>query len=487
MTSVRFLILGVLSTVTALGCGGTPAGDDIPVRSAAMTSGDVDLIAIGTLGAGTDDRARPTTASGVLENGASSRLLGGLGSGLAYAGDDTFLGLPDRGPNAVPYNAAVDETTSYVPRVHTLRLRLRPAIAGAPLPYDLSASLEDTTLLFSRAPLFYSTGTAAGLPAGAPTINSRHAHYFSGRSDNFDPTRLSTDEFNGRLDPESVRVSNDGRSLYITDEYGPYVYEFDRASGQRRRAYALPDTFAVANVSAQGALEISGNISGRVANKGMEGLAITPDGDALIGAMQSPLLQDGGTDGRFSRIVVIPLRGGVSRQYAYPLTNIGTAAKPKYPTISDIVAINDHQFLVDERDGKGLGDNSTAAFKKIYRIDLTAAADVSAISGDANLAAAALSKELLIDVVAVLNAHGIASIDIPAKLEGLAFGPDVRVDGQTAHTLFVANDNDFLSTVVDSNHPAGIDNPNRFFVFAVPAATLPAFQPQRFCGGRDRR
>jgi len=33
--------------------------------------------------------------------------------------------------------------------------------------------------------------------------------------------------------------------------------------------------------------------------------------------------------------------------------------------------------------------------------------------------------------------------------------------------------------VTDSNHPAGIDNPNRFFVFGVDAADVPAFQPQQ--------
>ena len=30
------------------------------------------------------------------------------------------------------------------------------------------------------------------------------------------------------------------------------------------------------------AVEIGGNVSGRVANKGMEGLAITPDGTTLV-------------------------------------------------------------------------------------------------------------------------------------------------------------------------------------------------------------
>ena len=56
--------------------------------------------------------------------------------------------------------------------------------------------------------------------------------------------------------------------------------------------------FAVSKLSAAGNDEISGNTSGSVANKGMEGLAITPDGKTLVGVMQSPLLQDGGTGHR---------------------------------------------------------------------------------------------------------------------------------------------------------------------------------------------
>jgi hypothetical protein len=226
-------------------------------------------------------------------------------------------------------------------------------------------------------------------------------------------------------------------------------------------------------------VEIAGNTSGRVTNKGMEGLAITPDGRTLFGAMQSPLLQDGGTDGRFTRIVTIDTRSGATRQYAYELTNIGSAAKPKYPTISEVVAINDHELLVDERDGKGRGDNSTAAYKKLYRIDLAGAPDVGGIAGEANLVGMAVAKTLFLDVVATLNAHGIASTDIPAKLEGMAFGPDLVIDGVLEHTLWLSNDNDFVGTVVDSNHPAGIDDPNQFFVFAVDGAALPGFVHQR--------
>jgi hypothetical protein len=77
--------------------------------------------------------------------------------------------------------------------------------------------------------------------------------------------------------------------------------------------------------------------------------------------------------------------------------------------------------------------------------------------------------------------------DIPAKIEGLAFGPDVVAGGVTKQTLFIANDNDFLGTITDTNHPAGIANPNRFFVFAWDASKLPAYVAQNLEGvGKER-
>src|SRR5262249_32648989 len=158
-------------------------------------------------------------------------------------------------------------------------------------------------------------------------------------------------------------------------------------------------------------------------------------------------------------------RTGVTHEYAYEFDNIGSPppAKPKYGTASEILAINDHEFLVDERDGKGLGDNSDAVVKKIYRINLSGAQEVSNISGASNLLGKAVSKIIFLDVVAALNGHGISSSDIPAKLEGLAFGQDVVMDGVTKHTLYVSNDNDYIPVVTDSKHPSGIDNPNQFF------------------------
>lgn len=442
-----------------------------------LAHADIELIATGKISGTYTDMATETATS--LESGVLGNRLGGLGSALAYAGGNTFLALPDRGPNALSYNAAVDSTTSFIPRFHTLTLNLEPSETGAALPFVLTPMLQDTTLLSSQAPLYYSNGAAYGLGTGVPALNAvDDTYYFTGRSDNFNASKNSLNSNNARLDPEGIRVANDGNSVFITDEYGPYVYQFDRHNGRRLRAFKLPDMFAVTNLAAVGDTEIAGNTVGRVANKGMEGLAITPDGRYLIGAMQSPLIQDGGTNAPYVRLVKIDVYSGAIQQYAYELTNIGTTAKPKYSTISEILAINSNDFLVDERDGKGLGDDSNAAFKKLFRINLSNATEVSNVIGAANLAGKAVSKSLFLDLVTTLNSYGIATQDIPAKIEGISFGQDVAVAGNTKHTLFIANDNDFLSSITDSKH-TGAENPNQFFVFAFDDAELPGLVKQR--------
>ena len=195
----------------------------------------------------------------------------------------------------------------------------------------------------------------------------------------------------------------------------------------------------------------------------MEGLAITPDGQYLVGFMQSPLIQDGGDGGRANRIVRIEIATGTVEQFAYD--NFIPAMNKAYNS-SEILAINSHEFLVLERDGKGLGDGSLAVVKQLWKVDLAGATEVSGLSGAAALLAVAPTKTLFLDLRAALNAAGIADADIPAKLEGAAFGEDIVIDGVTKHTLWVANDNDFLASV------GGKDNPNQFFVFAFDDADL---------------
>ena len=68
---------------------------------------------------------------------------------------------------------------------------------------------------------------------------------------------------------------------------------------------------------------------------------------------------------------------------------------------------------------------------------------------------------------------------MPAKIEGLAFGQDVTVDGEVEHTLYVSNDNDFLSQVPLADGTL-VDNPNQFFVFGFTDADLAKFGVDEF-------
>ena len=346
----------------------------------------VDLIAIAIIDGGLYDLATQTAAP--LENGVPGNLLGGIGSGLAYAGGTTFLALPDRGPNAVPYAADVDDTVSYIARFQTLNLNLSPTpseFEGKELPFTLTPTLCATTLLSSPTALVYGSGVGLftdddqPLGSGVPALNAvNHTNYFTGRSDNFDPGQLSTYPKDARIDPESIRVSRDGAHVFVSDEYGPYVYEFNRETGKRTRFFTLPDNLAIDVLSPRKDVEIASNTVGRTTNKGMEGLAITPDGKLLVGIMQANLEQD---KKKSLRIVTIDTRTGETHEYAYKLTD-GSG-------VSEIVAINDHQFLMDERDGTGMADTplltdtaSAAEVKKLFLIDLDGAQDVTSLSGD---------------------------------------------------------------------------------------------------------
>ena len=185
-----------------------------------------DLLAIGQLSPTLHDLSGRTE---VLENGVRADLFGGVGSSLAWAGGDTFLALPDRGPNAVSWNSNVDDTATYIPRFHTMRLELSAVPDPATkLPYTLRPTLLKTTLLYSHSPLNYGPS----IPSGSGPSQ----WYFSGRSDNFDPLTSSADTRDARFDAEGIRVSHNGRFVYVSDEYGPYIYK----SSTVRRAHERP-------------------------------------------------------------------------------------------------------------------------------------------------------------------------------------------------------------------------------------------------------
>ena len=119
------------------------------------------------------------------------------------------------------------------------------------------------------------------------------------------------------------------------------------------------------------------NVTGRQANRGMEGLAITPDGRTLVGIMQNALLQDHGVDpvtvgrvGFNNRILTVDLLTGRTREYVYVMDAVNQGRG-----VNEILAINDHEFLVLERDNRTKVPTPPNAaqspnLKRLYKIDL---------------------------------------------------------------------------------------------------------------------
>ncbi len=380
--------------------------------------------------------------TGLLEDGVTPKnQIGGLGSAIAYSGfGDFYYATPDRGP--------ADGATTYPDRLYVVRIGVRRNFAN-PGQYVVSPQVWDVRLLRNEK--------------GRRLIGSVAA---------FDPTNSPSST---RFDPEGVRATGCDGSVFVSDEYGPFLYEFG-ADGKRRRTLGIPGKFLIdlPSPTVSTTPELTMNAFGRQANRGMEGLAISPDGSKLYGIMQSPLIQDGGLGGPSGttrvgtnvRILEIDVETGSLRELLYVL---GSASNG----ISEILAVNDHQLLVLERDGRV---GTAALDKKIFLIDITDATDIRPLktlpSTDLPTGVTPVDKSLFLDMLA--PAFGLAGAAFPEKIEGLAFGPDLH-DGR--HLLIVSHDNDFLAT-----------QPSKFYAFAIPSADLPGFEPQsiRFghCSGR---
>jgi hypothetical protein len=190
----------------------------------------------------------------------------------------------------------------------------------------------------------------------------------------------------------------------------------------------------------------------------MEGLAISPDGGTLFGIMQNALLQDHaltpGTTDRASvntRILALDLASGATHEYVYVLD-----AFNRGQGVSEILAISDHEFLVVERDNRSNLQTPPQAptRKKIYKIDLAGASDVSGTTLPAGAlppGVVPVAKALFIDLLD--PAFNLAPI-IAEKIEGLAWGPDLP-DGR--HLLYVMSDNDLNSSIATQIYAFAID------------------------------
>lgn len=167
------------------------------------------------------------------------------------------------------------------------------------------------------------------------------------------------------LDSEGLVALKDG-SFWISDEYGPHIVHFNAQGVEIGRINPF-------KTDARTQHNLPAEFANRRPNRGMEGLAITPDESTLVGIMQSALSNPNKAAQKsdLTRIVTIDLKTGKTKQYLYP-QEIAENAN------SGLLALSANQFLVIERDGQFALQNPKA-MKHVYQIDLSQATDLNSI------------------------------------------------------------------------------------------------------------
>ncbi len=333
----------------------------------------------------------------------------GYGSGIAP--DPTATGyfylLADRGPN---YDAGKD-TKAFVEPGFTPRIgRFHLGNGVLTQVARIEMSTPDGRPLTGIPPLVGAGGTGE--------------------------TALSTDGSVIPLDPQGIDpeglVALKGGGFWISEEYGPGLVHLDATGRVLERISPYSG----------GTRVLPQVLKKRRANRGLEGLALLPDGRTLVGIVEGPLDNPKATARKsvISRLVSFDTRTGTTRQYVYLQEEVDDRN-------SDLAAIDQNRLLVIERDGNMPGDSTQPArVKRVYRIDLRGATDVSdpadgtegrLFNGRSleSLTPAELQsegimpvkKELVVDLLAIGYRHD--------KPEGVAV-----VD---ARTIAVSNDDDF--------------------------------------------
>lgn len=239
------------------------------------------------------------------------------------------------------------------------------------------------------------------------------------------------------FDIESFVIDRRG-DIWVGDEFGPFILHFDSSGVLLEAPIRTPDLNPGGGLSATREVRspdnpfLDGDDPNLNRSRGYEGMAFSPNRKKAYPLLEGSVTGD--PTGAL-RIYEFNLQRGAFQRFVgfYP------QSIPGQP-IGDFTPINDHEFLVIERDG---GQGATAEFKKIFKVDLRK------IDADGFV-----EKELVVDLLDIrdpfdLNRDGSRSFDFPfVTIE------DVLVLDE--ETILVANDNNYPFS--QGRDPVEIDN-----------------------------
>jgi len=395
---------------------------------------------------------------------AQGETLGGFGSGMMLApGSWKHTGkgysarlfmLPDRGWNTAG-------TTDYRARLQKFTMTLTPDDGNPGKEGQLKLTYNGTLLL---------TDTA-----GAPTTGLDPTAIRPAR-DGIPDLPLAA---NGHVSLDNEAVAPDGKGgFWVSDEYGPYIYRYD-AKGVMTAAIRPPEAFIPRRLGAedfssnnppQNSQYDSGDpVTGRQNNQGFEGMSVLPGGKTLFVMNQSALRQDlDPADVKATRRNVRLLVYDVAAQprlvheYAIQLPTYLDGSQVSVAAQSELLAIDDHRFLLLCRDSGGgfASKRPQSLYRRILLVDIANATDIAgrhdgadgtiAPKGQlrADITPATLSDVIDLNDTAQLARFGLHngapadSHDLYEKWESLALAP-AGPKGQ--YILLVGSDNDFIT------------------------------------------
>lgn len=404
---------------------------------------------------------------------AQGETLGGFGSGMMLVpGSWRHSGpsyqarvymLPDRGWNTAG-------TTDFRARLQAFDLSLLPDDGNPGTEGQLTLTYRKTLLLTDNK--------------GAPTTGL-DASDVRPAQDGFPDLPVAT---NGHVSLDNESVAPDGKGgFWIGEEYGPYVYRYD-SRGRMTGAIRPPDAFIPMRAGKEnfssnnpplGQTYNSGNPdTGRQNNQGFEGMSVSPDGHLLFVLNQSALRQDLDpadvvASRRNVRLMVYNITAAprLVHEYAVQLPTYQEAGKTNVAAQSEMLAIDDHRFLVICRDSGGgfASRRPQSLYRKVEMIDTWGATDVVGRYDDAagsiapkgvlraDIQPVAMQDFIDLNDNAQLGRFGLHNglpadtHDLYEKWESLALGPTGK-PGE--YILLVGSDNDF---VTQHGHMAGRD------------------------------
>ena len=250
-------------------------------------------------------------------------------------------------------------------------------------------------------------------------IQADYTHYYNNAANPLvDPTIRSGRLLTGAdFDIESVRKDKNG-NYWFGEEFGPFLVKSDSTGKVLKHEVSLPGVFAPENPFLAGGSPNLGS------SRGFEGMAINAAGDRLYTLLEGTVTGDPAKALRINEFNV-DTENYTGASWLYRLDTDGT-------NIGDMTAINDHEFVVIERNGATATSGGTP-FKRIFKIDINQI--------DAN---GYVKKTLLVDLMNVLdpydlNGDGSTVFTFPyVTIEDVLF-----ID---SNTLLVINDNNYPGT-----------------------------------------